>query len=131
MEKTHNRTATKDDIENTQAWVELVGDMLWLARCKPVVVLEKALEAARKKGDDDSHLGVRIMSVADLRDKSFGEWNARKRLKALVVQVFVRDIANNHSREEAADLLFGAQRYGTGSGCLGDYLENLEGHYHG
>ena len=47
------------------------------------------------------------------------------RLKSLVVQVFARSITNNHSPQDAAALLFADHRYGTGSGCLGDYIDDL------
>jgi hypothetical protein len=48
------------------------------------------------------------------------------RLKSLVVQVFVRNIANNHSPGDTAEILFAQHRYGAGSGCLRDYLTDVE-----
>ena len=44
------------------------------------------------------------------------------RLKSLLVQVLVRDITSDHSPEDARAILFVQHHYGTGSGCLRDYL---------
>jgi hypothetical protein len=52
-------------------------------------------------------------------------WNVIMRLKSLLVQVFVRDITNNHSKADAAAILFVEHRHGTGSGWLPDYLRDL------
>ena len=49
-----------------------------------------------------------------------------KRLKALVVQVFVRSITNSSSPKDAAAILFSPQPHGTGSGYLSDYLDGLK-----
>jgi hypothetical protein len=51
--------------------------------------------------------------------------NVIMRLKSLVVQVFIRDITNNHSPERATEILFAHHRHGSGSGLLEDYLRNL------
>jgi hypothetical protein len=44
------------------------------------------------------------------------------RLRSLVVQVFTRRISNNHSKPDAAAILFARHPYGHGSQYLGDYL---------
>jgi hypothetical protein len=54
-------------------------------------------------------------------------WNAIMRLKSLVVQVFVRDIANDYSAADAAKILFAEHRHGHGSGRLRDYLPDAIG----
>jgi hypothetical protein len=47
------------------------------------------------------------------------------RLKSLVIQVFTRCITNDHSPQDAAKLLFADDPFGTGSCCLGDYIDDL------
>jgi hypothetical protein len=49
-------------------------------------------------------------------------WNAIMRIKSLLVQVFVRDIANNHTPQDAASILFAKHPHGTGSRLLQHYL---------
>jgi hypothetical protein len=39
--------------------------------------------------------------------------------------MFVRDITNNHSAEDAAKILFAHHCHGHGSGLLRDYLRGL------
>ena len=95
----------------------LIGEAEVLA-----LVLKKE-EADRKNMGD--HL--KTLSFNELFDMSPGlrHWNAIMRLKSLVVQVFVRNITNNHSPADATALLFGHQHFGTGSGELFDYLGDL------
>lgn len=45
--------------------------------------------------------------------------------KALVVQIFVRDIVNQNSPKDAERILFAHQSHGKGSGLLSDYLKIL------
>jgi hypothetical protein len=54
--------------------------------------------------------------------------DALMRLKSKVVCTFARDISNNHSKQDAARILFADHR-GTipGSGWLPDYLDGLPG----
>lgn len=66
--------------------------------------------------------------MKELANTTFPHWNLALRLKALMIQVLVRDITNNHSKEDAAAILFAHQRYGHGSGCLLDYIEDLPGY---
>jgi hypothetical protein len=44
------------------------------------------------------------------------------RLKSLMVQVFVRDIVNNHHPDRGKSLLLAHHPHGNGSGDLEDYL---------
>jgi hypothetical protein len=52
-------------------------------------------------------------------------WNHIMRFKSLVIQVFTRNITNNHSPADAAKILFMQHRNGAGSRWLPDYLDGL------
>jgi hypothetical protein len=52
-------------------------------------------------------------------------WNHIMRFKSLVIQIFTRDITNDHSKEKAAQILFMEHKNGHGSGWLPDYLDGL------
>ena len=55
----------------------------------------------------------------ELMAMRFADYRAKKEVYALMVQIMVRSIANNHSPEMAAALMFRDQHgYGTGSGWL-------------
>jgi len=61
--------------------------------------------------------------MADLNAPGLRQWNVVMRLKSLLVQIFVRNVRNNHSPEDALAILFAEHPYGTGSRCLEDYLD--------
>lgn len=120
---------TAEDIDNVEAWVEIVEDMLWLApadRRADILELAFAKEKA-SRNERAKHDGFIVYSFNDLDMNTPGvrHWNAIMRLKSLVVQVFIRNITNEHSPEDAAAILFADHRYGTGSGRLSEYLDNL------
>jgi hypothetical protein len=124
------RSEDRKDIENVEAWAEVIKDLLWLVpidrRADVLALVAKNEEAARKEREATD--GFRLIPFAEINfDKSPGlrHWNAIMRLKSLVVQVFVRRIANNHSAEDAAQILFAPHPYGNGSGLLRDYLKDL------
>jgi hypothetical protein len=123
------KSATEKDIQNVEAWAEVVEDLLYLVPTdKRAAVLALATEKERqeqKKRDESG--GLIIMNAAELANATFPHWNVIMRLKALLIQVLVRNITNNHSKEDAAAILFAHQRYGNGSGYLLDYLEDLPG----
>jgi hypothetical protein len=126
-------SATEKDIKNISAWAEIVIDMLWLVpRELHEDVLKLAIERAadQKRADEN---GLISWTPADtknwLQSPGIKSYGAIMRLKALLIQVFVRNITNSHSAEDAAKLLFARQRYGTGSGELRDYVGDLVGNY--
>ena len=54
-------------------------------------------------------------------------WHAVDEATSVIVQVLVRDIANSHSKADAAAVLFRNHHgRGTGSGWLPDYLDGLQ-----
>jgi hypothetical protein len=120
------------DIANAEAWAAIVEDLLALMPAenrmkvlKLAVANEEVEIADRAKYD-----GLKIMSAAELSNMDtpgLRHWNAIMRLKSLVIQVFTRNITNNHSAEDAAKILFAEHSYGQGSGCLHDYISDLPG----
>jgi hypothetical protein len=118
------------DIANIEAWAEMIEDMLALmppdSRIEALRAALKNEETARKERAENPY-GLCIMDAAELCGASPGlrHWNAIMRLKSLVVQVFVRDITNNHSPANAAKILFAHHRHGHGSGRLDEYLNNV------
>jgi hypothetical protein len=120
------------DIVNIEAWAEMIEDMLALmppdSRIEVLRAAVKKEETERKERAENPYGGLCIMDAAELCEASSGglrHWNAIMRLKSLVVQVFVRDITNNHSPASAAKILFAHHRHGHGSGRLHEYLNNV------
>lgn len=124
-------SATEKDIGNVSAWAEVIGDMLWaVPRDLQEDVLSLAmarLQEEKRRADENG--GMLCWTPADNDDfmKSPGmqSYGAIKRLKALLIQVFAREIRNSRSPDDAAELLFARQRFGTGSGELLDYIDDL------
>src|SRR5262249_39908993 len=125
------RTENREDIENVEAWAELIKDVLWLMpveRRADVLAL-----AVKNEGAEHEERVTRggALKFIDLTDDSWmnsprhRHRNVIMRLRSLVVQVFVRRITNNHSKEDAAQILFAPHPYGNGSGLLQDYLRDL------
>jgi hypothetical protein len=120
---------TDNDVENIEAWAEIIEDLLFCAppdkRTEILATATKNEETARKRREANG--GFVIMTAADFDVNSPGlrHWNAIMRLKSLLVQVFARNITNNHSPADAAKLLFAPHRHGTGSGSLSDYIDDL------
>jgi len=121
-------TETKSDIENAAAWAEVIEDLLFSvpqeirADVLTLAVRKEEAECAKRAKSG----GLRIISSSDFANSgSFDNWHEVFRLKSLIVQVFVRDVANSHSASDAEKLLFSPHRFGTGSGSLGDYLRDL------
>jgi hypothetical protein len=128
-------SATKDDINNVSAWAEIIGDMLWAV---PRELHEDVLQLALSRQQDlkrraDENGGVLCWGPADtknwLQSPGIQSYGAIMRLKALLIQIFVRNITNNHSAEDAAKLLFSRQRFGTGTAELRDYIDDLASGY--
>ena len=101
--------------EATEVWTEALEDVLRV--CLPrefrVQVLSPLLEPDRDAKP------FRIIGMDELMAMRFADYRAKKEVYALMVQIMVRSIANNHSPEMAAALMFRDQHgYGTGSGWL-------------
>jgi hypothetical protein len=124
-------TEDRNDIENVEAWAVVIEGML--ARVPPELraeILALAMKNEAAEIEEGNTNPLRIIDLSDddlvgLSDNTPGlrHWNVVMRLKALLVQMFVRSIVNNHSPETAAALLFGHHQFGTGSGVLQDYLD--------
>ena len=121
---------TDEDVENVEAWVEIVYDLLDLVpedhRAEVLAACSKKEEADREERERTGP-GFSVMKLDEnWRDgPGVRHWNAIERLKSLIVQVFVRQIRNNHHPRDAADILFVEHPHGDGSGSLGDYLDDL------
>jgi hypothetical protein len=118
-------TATERDIHNTEAWAAVVGDVLWHV---PIELRKDVLRLALEQVEAElrAGTGLQVFEPDDLEQSpGLRHWNAIMRLKALLVQVFARNITNNHSAERAAELLFTEQKFGTGSASLLDYIGDL------
>src|SRR5215475_10773448 len=101
-----SKTAATEDIQNTEAWAVVISHILHLMPTEQrATVLELALkdeecEKAKREEDDE------IIMIDDLGWKNSPgarHWNAIMRLKALVIQVFARNVTNNHSPTDAAE----------------------------
>ena len=105
------------DIGNVEAWAEVVEDLLHLVpedQRAEVLALASKNEAAKAK-KREANGGLIVYYAADIDWKNspgFRHLGAITRLKSLTVPVFVRDITNNHSPEDAAQILFVEHRHG-------------------
>lgn len=122
-------TEDNTDIANVEAWAELLEDLLYLVpEDLRMRVLDLAVEAENEAITERIKLNgrLKIMSAAELMASySPGHYNTVMRLKGLLIQVFVRDITNNHHPKDAAKMLFSKHPHGNGSQYLGDYLDKL------
>jgi hypothetical protein len=120
---------TDKDIENVEAWAEIIEDMLHLMPAENrIKVLRLALQKEEAEVKDREKNGLyRVVAFDEISMNSPGlmHWNAIMRLKSLIVQIFVRNITNDHSREEAGRILFTNHRYGHGSRSLSEYIDDL------
>ena len=122
---------TDRDIENVEAWAVIIKHMLALMPGdRRMQVLQLALqkeEAAAKEREQDGPIRFVKFDCNDDWVKSPGQmhWHAIMRLKSLLVQVFTRNITNNHSPQEAARILFADHPHGIGSGVLSEYIDDL------
>jgi hypothetical protein len=122
---------TGDEDKEVVIAAKVIEDLLFLvAPSKRIEVLERAVaneEAASRKRHESC--GLEVWTIADLPETQacpgWRYWNSIMQFKSLIIQVFLRNITNNHSREDAAKILFMEHRNGTGSGWLPDYLDGL------
>jgi hypothetical protein len=126
------KAETREDVENIEAWAKVIGDLLQRIPSKQrsavLALVTENEEAARQehKAADWSDLKpFDFTSTEWMNTPEYRHRNVIMRLKSLVVQVFIRDITNNHSLERATEILLAHHRHGSGSGLLEDYLRNL------
>ena len=117
---------TDKDIENVEAWAEVVADLLHhVSPDRRADVLELATKNEEAEAQErKANGGLKIHTFSDdwMNEPGQRHWNAIMRIKSLLVQVFVRNIANNHNPQDAASILFAEHPHGTGSRLLEDYL---------
>src|ERR1700758_4958965 len=119
---------SNEDIANAEAWAELIADILKrIPADKRTVVLALATkneEAAKQGRGARGGVPPTLTSAEFVRGWEGSprayHWHAIMRLKSLMIQVFARDISNNHSGPDAKKILFAPHRHGTGSGLLED-----------
>jgi hypothetical protein len=122
MAKTKRRTAENEaDIGNVEAWAEIFRDILHLIPGDHAELLALVAKNENEAAEKAKGGGLQVFDASDV-EFDLRHWNAIMRLRSLVVQVFTRRIANNHSRPDAAAILLALHPYGHGSRCLGDYL---------
>jgi hypothetical protein len=121
---------TGDEDKEVVIAATVIEDLLFLvAPSKRIEVLEAVAneEAASRKRH--ASCGLEVWTIADLPETQAGPgWrysNSIMQFKSLIIQVFLSNITNNHSREDAAKILLMGHRNGTGSGWLPDYLDGL------
>src|SRR5262249_9890877 len=84
----------EEDIHNVEAWAEIIEDVLYLV---PFDNRMQVLQLAAAKAE---HRPLRALSIDEFDSNTPGHWNAIMRLKSLIIQVFARDIGNNHSPQD-------------------------------
>jgi hypothetical protein len=124
-----SKPETDRDIENVEAWAEVIADVLYRVpadkRAEVLALATKNEEADRREREANGDGRLRYIDMSKWGTMPPPTRNdAITRLQSLIVQVFVRDIANNHSPKHARDILFVGHPHGTGSGLLEDYLPN-------
>jgi hypothetical protein len=128
-------SATEEAIGNASAWAEIIEDMLWAV---PSDIQEDVLNLAlanyhERKRKADKNGGITCWTLKDndewMKSPGIRHWHDIMMLKALLIQIFVRNITGNNSPADAAKLLFSRQRFGTGSGELLDYIGDLSVKY--
>jgi hypothetical protein len=111
--------------ENVAVWFAALVDVLF---CVP---RDFRLEALRRLigGEEERQCTgpLKFWTFSDIDLAEFKYWRAEKEAARLIIRVLVRSITNNHSKDDAARVLFREHRMGTGSGWLPDYLDGLPG----
>jgi hypothetical protein len=122
------------DDSKPEPWAQVIEDILDDPQLKDnqrVTILEQALDMVREeKRKNDEAGGFRMILASD----AMGEWQKSpacrfygriKKIKARTIYRLTRQITNNSSPRDAATLLFNEHRHVAGSGCLGDYIDDL------
>ena len=121
-----------EDIENVEAWAEVIKQVFHLVPVDDrlaLLALVARNEQAERKEREQSGGALKYVDISKWDDSTPGlrHWHTIMKLESLVVQVFVRRITNNHSKKDAAQILFARHPHGSGSGELRDYLDGLPG----
>jgi hypothetical protein len=113
-------------------WAEIVDEILEIA---PGSIRQEIVAAINRRNEE--HLAeqkkygaFRVMSAAELMEgweEAKRYWHAKMEARSLITQIFVRRIANNHSKDAAAAVLFREHRHGQGGCRVLEYLEDLPG----
>jgi hypothetical protein len=116
------------DHEATEIWTEALKEV---SRCVPHEVREQVLTALLEKERARAREREPGLTFID-----FSNWDsvpaalerrAKKEAVSLLIQVLTRWITRDHSKEEAARILFREHRHGRGSGWLPDHLDGMPG----
>jgi hypothetical protein len=111
--------------EHVVVWLAALEDVLFcIPRDFRLEALRRLISSEEKR---QSAGPLRFWTFSDIDLAEFKYWHAEKEAASLMIQVLVRSITNNHSRDNAAKVLFREHRMGTGSGWLPDYLDGLPG----
>jgi hypothetical protein len=110
-------------------WTEVVRDILNLAPPSARQgIIDQLVEEQKQRLEDRKAGTLRVITIDQLKDDPGMKYcNEIMEAMSTVVQSFVRIITNDHSREDAARILFRWHRDGHGSGLLADYLDGLPG----
>lgn len=131
LEEKNKMSETDADIESVTAWVMLIEDLLNLVPDRVAVLkmaLDRAVAEEAAAAETGSALKIETINLSKLGESPrLPYWHTIMRLKSLVVQVFVRDIVNNHSPERGQEILFSHHQHGNGSGDLRDYIGRAGG----
>jgi len=117
---------TPEDMQNIEAWAEVGGLMLSLVpfdlRTK---VLSVALERQCAEEKQRERNPIRLIGFDEnwMDTPYIRNRGTIMRLLSLVAQVFIRHITNNHSHEDAEEILYSRHPYGHGSRLLEDYVK--------
>jgi len=114
-----------NDDQNVAVWFAALEDVLF---CVPRDFRLEVLRRLISSEEERLVAGpLRFWTFSDIDAAEFKYWRAEKEAASLIVQVLVRSITNNHSRDDAAKVLFREHHMGTGSRWLPDYLDGLPG----
>jgi hypothetical protein len=121
-----------EDAINPEAVAEVIESVLLylLPPDKRAVALAIAVKAEdAERAEREAAGGFPLIKVFDpdemQNSPGICHWNSIMQLKARLVYVFVRNITNNHSKADAARLLFQWHHNAPGSGHLEEYIDDL------
>jgi len=113
------KVADDKTILDVEAWADVIEHAMFML--SPDIKLHVLSILAERINTP----GPMFETAQEIIDKT--NWTTLDRaqkLRALVIQIFYRRVTNNMSPEDGGKLLFGIQRYGTGSCSLLEYIHN-------
>jgi hypothetical protein len=121
---------TEEDAEIETAALVIEHLLHLVTPDKRSAVLARAVENEKEREEHGGRLNV--IDAGDPEEwkryqasPGFRYWNSIMQFKARLVYVFTRNITNNHSAADAAELLFARHRMAPGSGYLAEYIDRL------